>query len=110
MYAGMSAVIIAAIFGLFAAGMSWQTFVRSIGLAIVTSILFGYYLLEYRTLSRTARFRKVTLVLLTSHLGLWIILIRRSPEWKFIWFAPGVFEALAFEYFVNRFVLKAGNE
>ena len=110
MYAGVSALIIAAIFGLFAAGMSWQTFVRWIGLGIVTSILFGYYLLEYRTSWRTARFWIVTLALLTSHFGLWIILIKRSPEWKFVWFAPGVLETLVFQYFVNRFVLSAENE
>ncbi len=105
MYAGVSALIIAVVVALFAAGLSWQAFVKWIGFAIMTSVVFGYYLDEYRVSWRTPRFWDVTLALLTAHLGFWIIFIKRSSEWKFIWFTPMVFEVIALQYFVNRFVL-----
>lgn len=91
-YVSINSLIIAAIFGLFAAGMSWNFFIKYIGLALMTALVFWPL---GKILNAHPGGRKVwiaTALLLAFHGGVWLLLLRHITYWKFIWFYPMILE------------------
>lgn len=67
-------------------GVNPDQFMRWFGLAIFTTILFGAYLVDSRSLFRRRSFWVFTGLLLAIHVGLYSIALARVQSWKVVWF------------------------
>ena len=93
-YIAVSALIIAIIFGMFAAGLSWDAFAKWVCLAIFTSVVFGYFVSDSRSLWRTKSFWAYTATCLFLHCAAWAAIVVRVEHWKAIWFTPMTLEVV----------------
>jgi fatty acid desaturase len=75
-YVAVSTLILSAVFGLLALGMSWNVFVKWIGLAIMTSIVFWPFTTELRIHPQNRALWVARGISLTAHYGLWILFLR----------------------------------
>jgi hypothetical protein len=75
-----------------------EAFIRFGGLAGFTSLLFGLFIGDSRSLLRERRFWLLAGLLLTAHLALFILILTHVNEWRLMWFT-----AMALEYPVLLF-------
>jgi hypothetical protein len=99
LYVAISTLIIGVIFALFAAGMSWDFFVKYVGLGIATAVLFSYFILDSRLLLRKRLFWILCSFLFVIHCAAWMAVLIRVEHWKFIWFYPVLIELVSFQFF-----------
>jgi hypothetical protein len=102
LYIAVSSLIIAAIFGMFAMGLSWDAFAKWIGLAIFTAIPFGYFVSDSRALWKTKTFWVFTVACLFVHCAAWTIILVRVQHWKVIWFGPVIIELAILVFLRDR--------
>ena len=88
----VSTLIIGAVTAMFYFGMSLNFFVRWIGLAIMTALLFGVVLEDSGRLLRKGKFWFSFTSFLIVHCTAWAIILIHAKTWKFIWFYPMIIE------------------
>jgi hypothetical protein len=99
LYVAICTVIIGIVIAMFANGMSWDFFVRRVGLGIFTAILFGYFIQGSRTLLKQKTFWLLFAFLFTAHCAIWVAVIAHAERWKITWFYPVLIEFAVFQLF-----------
>ena len=101
LYIAVCALIIAAIFAAFAAGMDWDFFSKWVGLAIYTSVPFGYFIADSHVLWTKPAFWVFVAVCLSIHCAAWVVILLRVAHWKVIWFSPVLAEMVIVAFIRN---------
>lgn len=94
----LSALIIGVIAAMFYAGMSPEFFVKWIGFAIMTALVFGVSIESSGALLRKSSFWLLFTAFLIVHCAAWAIILTHAKTWKFIWFYPMIIEVLILQY------------
>jgi hypothetical protein len=102
LYIAVSTLILGVLFVMFTAGMSWDYFVKWIGFAITTMVLFGYVLQDSRDLFQRRLFWLLFTFFFFAHCAMWISVFAHIQHWKFIWFYPILIEMVIFTLFRNK--------
>jgi hypothetical protein len=87
-YIAINALIIVAVFAMFAAGMSWEFFSKWGGLAFSTAFFFGHFVSYSRRLWKKRKFWSFLAAFLCVHLVAWAVVLTHARTWKVIWFWP----------------------
>ena len=101
-YIAVNTLLIAAVLAMFAAGLSWDSFVRWFALVVFTLMPFGYFLSDSRALWKKRNFWEFVVVCLAVHLAAWIATLTRVHDLKAIWFAAAFVELVALLFLRNR--------
>ena len=102
LYVALSTLIIGVISAMFYAGMSPDFFVKWIGFAIMTALLFGVFIENSGAFLRKNLFWLLFMAFLIVHCAAWAIILTHAKIWKFIWFYPMIIEALIFQFGKNQ--------
>ena len=92
LYVVIATLIIGAAFAMLNAGLTWDSFVKWVGLSVATATIGWYFIADSRTLWGTKSFWALTVVYLSVHCLAWIVVLLQVQQWKFIWFAPMIVE------------------
>jgi uncharacterized membrane protein len=99
---GLCVAIIA--IGLVQTEISHDSFMRWGGLAVNTSVLFGYFIVDSRILFGRMPFWALTIVLLLVHVIVFTVVLMHVSEWKLIWFTVMLLEVPVLLFLRNRFL------
>jgi hypothetical protein len=81
-----------------------DAYVKFGGLALCSSILFGYFLHLSREFLRDPKFWMLAASLMLVHLGAWIALLLHVERWGLLWFNIMIIELPVFLYFRTRLI------
>ncbi len=87
----------------FAVELKWghEVFIKWVGLAGFSAVLFGYFIADTRLLFRRWSFWALTTILLCGHSIVLAIILTHIEQWKIIWFTGMIFELPVFIFFRN---------
>lgn len=94
----LSALIIGIISAMFYAGMNPDFFIKWIGFAIMTTLLFGLFIENSGALLRKSSFWLLFTAFLVIHCSAWAVVLIHAKIWKFVWFYPMILEVLILQY------------
>jgi hypothetical protein len=86
LYFAIATCVILTAFAAAQAGMDHERFIRWGGLAVNSSILFGYFVADSRPLRRRPSFWLMTCGFLALHLTVFAFFLLKIGQWKLIWF------------------------
>ena len=96
-YIGISATIIGCAACCFALGFDWQKFVKWCGFPSATFVLFWIACIEVGPEFRASKtFWSINLIALGIHSAIWIAILLKVQEWKFVWYGLMLIEMVFF--------------
>jgi hypothetical protein len=95
-------VVFVALSIFFAFSVSDESYIKWGGLAVDTAVVFGLFLKYSQRLLRKRKFWVLTLILLTVHLAVFVLILTHVDEWKLVWFTPMAAELPLFLLLRNR--------
>ena len=105
LYVSVGFVILGVIFGAAMTGLSEDAFVKWLGLIAFTLLLFGYFIVDSRSLWRRAQFWVISGTCLLAHLVTFVVLFGHTTTFKPVWIGMiGLVEMLIL-LFLRRYLL-----
>jgi hypothetical protein len=105
LYIAISFAFVAMLIVVARTGVSHDVYIRWGGLALNTSILFGYFIADSRQFFLRWQYWILTAVLLSVHLAGFIVVLTHVQEWKLIWFMVMFLEYPMLVFFRSRLLL-----